>query len=101
MPGVTHRRGFESAHVAHLGLGQWKDWNSLEIVRQQHWILVTNNAIEFRAIYRALNVHPGIIFVLPSVRREQQLVLFEAAVDDMAISPDLTNQALDVDLQAG
>ena len=46
MPDVAHRRGFEAAHVAHLGLGQWKDWNILEIIRQQHWILVTNNATQ-------------------------------------------------------
>ena len=59
-------------------------------------MLVTNNAVEFRSRYRTIEIYPGVVFLLPSVRREQQLKLFEAALDDIAISPDLANQALDV-----
>jgi predicted nuclease of predicted toxin-antitoxin system len=98
LPEVAHRRGFEATHVIHLGLGEWKDWNILEIVEKRGWVLVTNNTVEFRSRYRVIEIHPGVIFLLPSVRREQQLLLFEAALDDVAIDPDLTNQALDVDL---
>jgi predicted nuclease of predicted toxin-antitoxin system len=101
LPGVAHQRGFEAIHVVHLGLGEWKDWNILEVVEEHRWVLVTNNAIEFRSRYRAIKIHPGVIFLLPSVRREQQLMLFKAALDDIAINPDLTNQALDVDLAEG
>jgi hypothetical protein len=61
-------------------------------------VLVSNNAVEFRSRYRAIEIHPGVIFLLPSVRREQQLILFQAALDDIAVDADLTNQALDVDI---
>ncbi len=98
LPEVAHERGFEATHVVHLGLGEWKDWSILEIVEQHGWVLVTNNAVEFRSRYRAIEVHPGVVFLLPSVRREQQLMLFEAALDEVAIAPDLTNQALDIGL---
>jgi predicted nuclease of predicted toxin-antitoxin system len=98
LPEVAHRRGFEATHVIHLGLGEWRDWNILEIVEKNGWVLVTNNAVEFRSRYRAIEIHPGVIFLLPSVRREQQLILFQAALDDIAIDADLTNQALDVDI---
>jgi predicted nuclease of predicted toxin-antitoxin system len=91
-------RGFEAAHVIHLGLGKSKDWEILEVVQRQGWILVTNNAIEFRSRYRAIEIHPDVIFLRPSVRRAQQLLLFEAALDEIVINLDLTNQALDVDL---
>jgi predicted nuclease of predicted toxin-antitoxin system len=96
LPEVAHKRGFEATHVIHLGLGEWKDWNILEIIERDGWVLVTNNAVEFRSRYRATKIHPGVIFLLPSVRREQQLMLFEAALDDVVVNPDLTNQALDV-----
>lgn len=96
LPEVAHKRGFEATHVIHLGLGEWKDWNILEIIERDSWVLVTNNAVEFRSRYRATKIHPGVIFLLPSVRREQQLMLFEAALDDVVVNPDLTNEALDV-----
>jgi predicted nuclease of predicted toxin-antitoxin system len=101
LPEVAHQRGFEATHVVHLGLGEWQDWNILEVVEEHGWVLVTNNAVEFRSRYRAIKIHPGVMFLLPSVRREQQLMLFKAALDDIAINPDLTNQALDVDLAEG
>jgi predicted nuclease of predicted toxin-antitoxin system len=98
---VAHQCGFEATHVVHLGLGEWKDWNILEVIEKQGWVLVTNNAVEFRSRYRGIGIHPGVIFLLPSVRREQQLMLFKAALDDIATNPELTNQALDVDLAEG
>jgi predicted nuclease of predicted toxin-antitoxin system len=101
LPEVAHKRGFEATHVVHLGLKEWKDWSIIEIVEKHGWVLVTNNAVEFRSRYRAIEIHPGVIFLLPSVRRVQQLMLFEVALDDIAMNPDLTNQALDVDVSEG
>jgi predicted nuclease of predicted toxin-antitoxin system len=98
---AAHRRGFEATHIVHLGMRQWKDWNVLEFAMRGAWALVTNNAVEFRSRYRALDLHPGVVFLLPSVRRGQQLLLFEAALEDIAINPDLSNQALDVGFGLG
>jgi predicted nuclease of predicted toxin-antitoxin system len=97
LPEVAHSRGFEATHVIHLGLAELTDWDILKIVESHGWTLVTNNAVEFRSRFREIEIHPGVIFLLPSVRREQQVSLFEAALDDVAINPDLINQGLDVD----
>jgi predicted nuclease of predicted toxin-antitoxin system len=97
LPAIAHRRGFEATHINHLGLTEWKDWSILEVVDRNGWALVTNNAIEFRSRYRKLDVHPGVVFLVPSVRRLQQVALFEAALDEIEAHPDLINQALDVD----
>jgi transposase/predicted nuclease of predicted toxin-antitoxin system len=93
LPPVAHTRVFAAAHVVHLGLGKWKDWNILNLVKNDGWVLVPNNAVEFRSRYRAIEVHPGVMFLLPSARREQQIVLFEAALNEVAIDLDLTNRA--------
>ena len=63
LPEVAHQHGFEATHVVHLGLGEWKDWNILEVVEKDGWVLVTNNAVEFRSRYRAIKLHPGVIFL--------------------------------------
>jgi predicted nuclease of predicted toxin-antitoxin system len=90
-------RGYEAMHVNHLGLRTEVDWDLLRVVAAQDWVLVTNNAIEFRGRYREIELHPGVVFLLPAVRREMQLRLFEAALERVREHPDLVNKALDVD----
>ena len=62
-------RGFEAMHVNHLGLRTETDWDLLKFITEQDWVLVTNNAIEFRGRYGTIELHPGVIFLLPAVRR--------------------------------
>jgi predicted nuclease of predicted toxin-antitoxin system len=92
----ARQRGFEAMHVNHLGLRTETDWELLKVIAEQDWILVTNNAIEFRGRYRDLELHPGVVFLLPAVRRPEQVQLFEAALDHVQSDPDMTNRALDV-----
>lgn len=91
-------RGFEAMHVNHLGLRTEVDWDLLRVVAAQDWVLVTNNAIEFRGRYREIELHPGVVFLLPAVRRDVQLRLFEAALEHVHDYPDLVNTALDITL---
>jgi hypothetical protein len=96
LPPVAHARGFDCAHVAHTGFHTWKDWSLLDEVAKSDWVLVTNNAVEFRGRYRQIELHPGVVFIVPSVRRTRQIELFEAALLDIVADPDLVNTALDV-----
>lgn len=79
--GSARARGYEAMHVNHLGLRAETDWDPLRVVAEHDWVLVTNNAIEFRGRCRRIALHPGVVFLLPAVRREGQLALFEAAFD--------------------
>lgn len=88
--------GFEAMHVNHLGLRTETDWDLLTVVAEQDWVLVTNNAVEFRGRFREHGLHPGVVFILPAVRRADQLLLFKAALAACACDPDLVNRALDV-----
>ena len=88
--------GFEAMHVNHLGLRTATDWDLLKIVADGDWVLVTNNAIEFRGRYRRLALHPGIVFLIPMVRGAEQMRLFEAALMEIQRQPDMVNRALDV-----
>jgi predicted nuclease of predicted toxin-antitoxin system len=93
-------RGFEAMHVNHLGLRTETDWDLLKVIAEQDWVLVTNNAIEFRGRYREIELHPGVVFLLPAVRRPEQVQLFEAALDRIQSHPDMINRALDVSFDA-
>jgi hypothetical protein len=83
-------------HVNHLGLRTEKDWDLLNVVAKGDWVLVTNNAIEFRGRYRRVELHPGVVFLVPAVRGAEQIKLFRAALDYVQQYPDLVNRALDV-----
>jgi predicted nuclease of predicted toxin-antitoxin system len=93
---TAHARGYEATHVNHYGLRESKDWDILKIVEKEDWILVTNNAVEFRGRFQGLEVHPGVVFIIPSAPRAQQIELFSAALDVIGQSPDMVNTALDV-----
>jgi predicted nuclease of predicted toxin-antitoxin system len=80
-------RGYEAMHVNHLGLGTEKDWDLLRVVAEGDWVLVTNNAIEFRGRYRHIELQPGVVFLVPSVRGTEQVRLFEAALDHVTQQP--------------
>ena len=92
----ARRRGFEAMHVNYLGLRTETDWDMLKVIAEQDWVLVTNHAIEFRGRYRDIELHPGVIFLLPAVRRAEQLRLFEAALHHVSTDGDMVNRALDV-----
>lgn len=96
LPEAAHLRGYEATHINHYGLRQAKDWDILKIVADEDWILVTNNAFEFRGRYQKLEVHPGVVFLIPAVARRQQIELFSAALDAIHRSPDMVNTALEV-----
>lgn len=87
-------------HVNHLGMRTEADWDLLRLVADQDWVLVTNNAIEFRGRYRKVALHAGVVFLLPAVRRDKQLRLFVAALDHVEANPDMINIALDVTFDA-
>jgi predicted nuclease of predicted toxin-antitoxin system len=98
---VAHERGFEAMHVNHLGLRTETDWNLLKVIAEQDWILVTNNAIEFRGRYREIELHPGVVFLVPAVLRAEQVRLFGAALDYVRARPDMVNCAVDVTFGPG
>ena len=92
----AHQRGYAAMHVNHLGLQTEKDWDLLKVIENDDWVLVTNNAIEFRGRYRHIEIHPGVVFLIPSVRGLDQVRLFEAALDHVPQMSDLVNRAIDV-----
>ncbi len=76
----ARRRRFEAMHVNHLGLRTETDWDLLKVIAEQDWVLVPNNAIEFRGRFREVELHPSVIFLLPTVRRMEQLDDRDAAL---------------------
>ena len=95
---VAGQLGYEAQHVAHIGRAGWKDWNVLRYAADADFILVTNNASDFRTLYKSEAVHPGLVIIIPNVRRAQQTILFQAALAELAAMGEPINHVLEVDI---
>jgi predicted nuclease of predicted toxin-antitoxin system len=95
---VAEQAGYEAQHVARIGRAAWKDWNVARLAAEGEFVLVTNNATDFRRLYARQPLHAGLVIIIPNVNRVTQRQLFRGALDELARVGEPVNQVLEVDL---
>jgi predicted nuclease of predicted toxin-antitoxin system len=95
---VAGESGHEARHVARVGRAGWRDWNVARYAREGDFVLVTNNASDFRQLYATQPLHAGLVILIPAVTRVVQQRLFRAALDELAVIGEPVNRVLEVDL---
>ena len=93
---VANVAGYEAQHVARIGKAGWKDWNVAAYAAEGDFVLVTNNAGDFRKIYATTPLHAGLVIIVPNVDRVLQTALFRAALETVTEPNDLVNRVLEV-----
>ena len=93
--GIAHSAGHTADHVAHRGLGGLKDWQLMQVIREQEYTFVTNNRSDFLALHGKEALHAGVIVIVPNVIPSQQRELFAAALKHIG-TRDLTNTVVEV-----
>lgn len=96
---VARARDHQATHVVWRGLGGAKDWDLMAPILREDLTLVTNNARDFRRLFAQAPLHAGLVILIPNVAPALQRALFDAVLDELESSVDLTNQALEVRLQ--
>jgi len=66
--------------------------------RDGDFVLVTNNASDFRQLYAMESLHAGLVILIPVVNRVVQQKLFRAALDELVAIGEPINRVLEVDL---
>jgi len=94
---IATDRLYEAYHVAHLGMSGLKDHELMLRIRDEDFTLVTNNAIDFRRLFRKEQVHPGLVILVPNVPPAIQSVLLEAVLDYIG-DRDLVNRTIEIKL---
>jgi len=94
----AHAAGSEAYHLAHIGRAGSSDSRIAAYAIARDLILVTNNASDFRRLYAAKDLHPGLVILIPNRGRETQIRLFGAVLSRLLTMPDLVNRGLEVDL---
>ena len=70
-------------------------------IREGEFTFVTNNAKDFRRLYAQEDIHAGLVILIPNVPPSEQRELFDAALDDLAATSSLINEALEVGFVEG
>jgi predicted nuclease of predicted toxin-antitoxin system len=89
--------GFEAHHLVQLGLAGLPDREIVRYLAGRNLVLVTNNARDFLALFRRVDVHGGLVVVRPSVPARAQVRLFGSVLDAIDGMPDLVNRLVAVD----
>ncbi|WP_299171151.1 DUF5615 family PIN-like protein [uncultured Brevundimonas sp.] len=96
---VAIGRGHEGTHVNWRGWSGVQDWNLMQPILEEIFVFVTNNAKDFRRLHAGVELHAGLVILIPNVTPLLQRQLFDAALDEVDRDPDLVNQSLELDLE--
>ncbi len=81
--GVAEERSHQAHHLVYLGMQGWQDPDVFKRAAERDYTLVTNNAADFRRLYAGIDLHAGLIIVVPNVTPTKQRALFEAVLDHL------------------
>ncbi len=109
---MARERGHhEASHVVWIGKSGWKDWELKEILFQEDWVLVTWNCKDFRGpkgasgakgVFADVPIHAGLVCIdgPAGMDLDLQQLLFGVVLEELDEEPDLTNQVLEVTIDA-
>jgi predicted nuclease of predicted toxin-antitoxin system len=95
---TANQAGHDAQHIARVGKAGWKDWNVARYAADGGFVLVTNNASDFRRLYATQSIHAGLIVIIPSANRTVQQQLFRGALDELAALGEPINRVVEVDI---
>ncbi len=97
--GAAHAAGFEAMHVNHLGLSGKPDWELTERIVKEEFTFVTNNRMDFLQLFGKMDLHLGLIVLVPNVVPALQRALLVGALQYLS-GRDLVNTVVEVTLKA-
>ena len=74
------------------------DWALAERIVKDEFTFVTNNRVDFLRIFRKMELHPGLVVLVPNVVPALQRALFEGAIRYLA-GRDLVNTVIEAYLE--
>ena len=95
---VAEERDHQEHYLVYLGMQGWKDPDVLKRVAERDYTLVTNNAADFRRLYADLDLHAGLIIIVPNVPPKQQQILFKAVLNHLGTKV-LVNTVVEVEFE--
>jgi predicted nuclease of predicted toxin-antitoxin system len=96
----AHSLGMDAIHVTWVNKKGYPDYALAPYAIGGDYVLVTNNGVDFKPIYRALDLHPGLIVIIPSVPKADQWRLFVCVVERLSEERDIVNKLVEIDIDS-
>ena len=93
---VAHEFGFVAHHISHMGMAGLKDWQVMDRVIREEFTFVTNNRTDFVALFAKLELHSGLVVIVPNVAPARQRITFRAALAHIG-QRDMVNTVVEVE----
>ncbi len=96
---AAYDEGHEAYHITRLGKSGVSDPELVSYALEQDLIIVTNNARDFRRLIEHVEIHSGLVVIVPNVKMEAQGELFGevlAWIKEQKLA-DLVNRVIEVD----
>lgn len=75
----------------------WQDWNLVSFAITSNYIFVTSNRRDFLKLYAKLELHSGLVVIIPKGKRDEQLALFGKILQVLAArNDDLINTLVEI-----
>jgi predicted nuclease of predicted toxin-antitoxin system len=106
---VCHEAGYQATSVRDRGKLSTKDYALAEIVLDEGWVLVTNNAGDFLRLAASAGLHPGLVFIElgPAQQERDWLAAGIAHIEQRASTAEesteqfMVNRVVEVDESGG
>ena len=69
----------------------------MDFAVRSDFAFVTNNARDYRRLYKRVDLHPGLLIIVPQGHHDQQVALFRKLLDYLETIPDIVNQLVEID----
>lgn len=94
---IAKERGYEADHVTYIGKGGWSDWNLASYALENDYTFVTRDRRDFLKEYAKIDLHNGLIIIVPHTKRADQQRLFAKVLDAVfKRNDDLVNKLIEV-----
>ena len=97
LAGTAQAAGFIATHVNYLGLSGRQDWALAQRISADEFTFVTNNRADFIRLFSSMELHAGLIVLIPKVLPALQRALFRTALEYIA-ERELVNTVIEVSL---
>jgi predicted nuclease of predicted toxin-antitoxin system len=93
---IANDAGYEAHHVVHRGWAGFEDHELRPIILREAFVFVTNNGRDFLELLGKVELHPGLVVIVPNEKPPVQRDMFRVALQTAISMPSTVNKVIEI-----